>query len=161
MSYTVTGYYPGALGAVTETHARYYSQAWGFDRTFEIEVAGELAEFLASFEERRNGLWVVRDGTRFGGSIAVQEDREDPGTARLRWFIVDTPVRGRGFGSGLLARAMTFCTRQRFRRVYLWTFEGLTRARELYESAGFRLAESRIHDRWGQRIEEQRFELSG
>lgn len=54
MSFVVTGYYPGALGAITESHARYYNRYWGFDRTFEIEVA---------VERRRSAA-----GTGFAGS---------------------------------------------------------------------------------------------
>jgi GNAT superfamily N-acetyltransferase len=161
MPFTITGYYPGAIGAITESHARYYSHAWGFDRTFEIEVASELSHFLASFDEKRNGLWIYRDGTRFGGSIAVCEEADHPRTARLRWFIVESGSRGRGYGAALLSCALDFCARRRFDRVYLWTFEGLTQARRLYEKAGFRLAEHHLHDRWGRRIREQRFELRG
>ncbi len=56
--------------------------------------------------------------------------------------------------------AIEFCRRTGFKRVYLWTFAGLDRARHLYEKFGFKLSEQHEGNQWGKKVIEQRFELS-
>ena len=80
--------------------------------------------------------------------------------ARLRWFIVEPGLQGRGIGRSLLAEALAFCRTAGHRRVHLHTFAGLDAARHLYEAFGFRLAEEQEGSRWGLPVSEQRFELS-
>ena len=55
----ISGYYPGAVGKITEIHAVYYHENWGFDVSFETQVGRELSEFVSRFEEERDGLWAV------------------------------------------------------------------------------------------------------
>ncbi len=43
--------------------------------------------------------------------------------------------------------------------MFLWTFEGLTAARTLYERNGFKLVQEHRVDQWGRIINEQMFEL--
>ena len=154
----LSGYFPGALGAVTELHGRYYHRHWGFDVFFEAKVATELAEFLGRLNPRRDGFWVARIGGRTAGSIAIDGAQAAEAGARLRWFILDEEWRGRGVGKRLLAEAMGFCRQAGFRRVTLWTFAGLDAARHLYEQHGFRLREEHPDTQWGKTVTEQRFE---
>ena len=119
----------------------------------------ELSEFVAAFQEGRDGLWVATVGKRFAGSIAIDGRCASAEGARLRWFIVVPPLQGTGLGGDLLARAVEFCKNRNYRRVYLWTFKGLDAARSLYERDGFRLCEEHVVDQWGQTITEQMFEL--
>ncbi|MFW6055249.1 MAG: GNAT family N-acetyltransferase, partial [Thermodesulfobacteriota bacterium] len=79
--------------------------------------------------------------------------------AHLRWFIVSDALQGQGLGNRLLDEAMAFCKDMGYRRVYLWTFEGLQAARHLYEKAGFELKEQHPGRGWGTVVNEQRFEL--
>jgi hypothetical protein len=65
------GYFAGAVGQITEAHAVYYHTHWGFDVSFEAQVARELSEFAAGFDPGRDGLWVARQEERFAGSIAI------------------------------------------------------------------------------------------
>lgn len=153
------GYFPGVVGMITEAHAVYYHEHWGFDVSFETQVGRELSEFMAAFQEGRDGFWAATQGGRFAGSVAI--DGREAGTegVRLRWFIVVPALQGTGLGKDLLRRAVDFCRQEGFHRVYLWTFEGLDAARALYEGAGFRLCEEHTVDQWGQTITEQRFQL--
>jgi len=64
-----------------------------------------------------------------------------------------------GIGKELILRAIDFCKDKRYPKVYLWTFEGLTEARRLYEAVNFRLCEENEAVQWGQTIREQKFEL--
>lgn len=159
MQCRITGYYPGALGKITEVHAVYYWTHWGFDKSFEIQVSTELAGFLYGFRKHRDGLWINHRNDFFAGSIAVDAGKTG-NSARLRWFIVDTAFQGAGVGRDLLDRALHHCKDRGYDSVYLWTFRGLEAARHLYESAGFTLKEEYSVQRWGTRIQEQRYQLS-
>lgn len=79
--------------------------------------------------------------------------------AHLRWFITSEQIRGAGIGSSLLSSALAFVQARGYRRVYLWTFEGLDAARHLYEKTGFRLIQQRLGSQWGTTVNEQCFEL--
>ena len=103
-------------------------------------------------------LW-VREDDAVRGFVAIWALRDDPAEARLRWFILDDALRGRGLGRALIAAAMEHCRNVGFRRVELFTFAALTAARALYREAGFRLIEEREHADWGAPIILERFEL--
>lgn len=155
----VRGYVPGALGRVVELHATYYRRHWGFGLFFEAKVAGEIAEFLMRYDERRDAFWTATTAGHVEGSITIDGRSADNEGAHLRWFIVSDALRGRGLGSRLIDTAIGFCRDKHYERVYLWTFEGLDAARRLYERAGFRLAAERRGTQWGREVNEQRFEL--
>lgn len=155
-----TGYYPGVIGKVTQLHAVYYHEHWGFDVTFETQVGRELSDFMATFSPDRDGFWVGLENGEFAGSIAIDGREATSEGARLRWFIVDPSFHGRGIGTGLIRRAVRFCETAGHKRVYLWTFEGLDPARKLYEQQGFRLVEENVVEQWGTTLTEQKFELS-
>ena len=154
------GYYPGVVGRITELHATYYHENWGFDVSFETQVGRELSEFIADFCDKRDGFWVAQIGGRFVGSVAIQGPTGRENGARLRWLIADPAFHGQGIGRALLRRATQFCRDKGFKSIYLWTFEGLETARKLYELEGFRLSQERSVDQWGRNINEQMFELT-
>ncbi len=153
-----TGFVPGAVGWITACHAAYYHENWGLDRSFEIQVATELADFAGRFDSSKDGLWLAWSEDRFAGSVAVDGEGPEQG-ARLRWFIVEPSCQGHGIGRALLQKAVAFARNAGHDPFFLWTFEGLERARSLYEEAGFRLSEAHEVTQWGQRILEQRFDL--
>jgi len=153
------GYIPGAIGRVAELHGTYYHTHWGFGLFFEAKVATELAEFLERYDAQRDGFWTARSEGRVEGSIAIDGSHALDGGAHLRWFIMSNTLRGRGVGNRLINAAIDFCRLQGYKRVYLWTFEGLNAARHLYEKAGFTLVEHHRGTQWGTEVTEQRFEL--
>lgn len=153
------GYVPGAIGRVVELHGTYYHQQWGFGPFFEAKVATELAEFLGRYDESRDGFWITSLEGRVEGSITIDGLHAENEGAHLRWFIMSDVLRGRGVGNRLITSAIDFCRSKDYKRVYLWTFEGLNAARHLYEKAGFTLIEQRRGIQWGTAVNEQRFEL--
>jgi len=153
------GYFPGIVGRVTEAHAVYYYRHWGFDASFETQVASELAAFVASFDPDRDGLWSAFDGDRAAGSIAIDGREAWTAGARLRWFLVLPEFQGAGIGTQLTQAAVGFCRHRGYPRLFLWTFQGLAAARRLYERCGFSLCEEHEAAQWGQRIREQKFEM--
>ena len=154
------GYVPGCIGRIAELHGSYYAKHWAFDLFFEAKVATGLSEFLLRYDRDRDGFWTAALNERIEGSVAIDGVHADGEGAHLRWFIVSEQLQGRGAGSLLIDRALHFCTQKNYRRVYLWTFEGLDSARHLYEKAGFKLIEQFSGTQWGPAVNEQRFELN-
>jgi len=114
---------------------------------------------MKDFREDRDLLVVALVNGRFAGSIAVNGQLDAVDEARLRWFIVHPDFQGLGLGLKLIELAMDFSRRAGFRKVILWTFQGLSTARRLYEGAGFCLTEQHQVRQWGNTIVEQKFEL--
>ena len=156
----IKGYYPGVVGKITELHAVYYHEHWGFDVTFETQVGGELSDFVRQLDRDRDGLWAAVKKGEFAGAIAIDGADAFGDGARLRWFIVDPRYQGSGIGKNLILQAIAFCRQNRFPKLYLWTFKGLEDARKLYEAVGFRLSEESQIAQWGQNITEQKYELN-
>jgi ribosomal protein S18 acetylase RimI-like enzyme/DNA-binding MarR family transcriptional regulator len=153
----IAGYRPGTIGRISEMHASYYSRHYNFGYFFESKVAAGLAEFVGRLDAPSNGIWLAVQRGRIVGSVAI--DGEDLGNneAHLRWFILDDECRGAGIGRQLLSEAMSFCDKQGFAAVQLWTFSGLNAARRLYESFGFRLTKEWQGEQWGSEMLEQQF----
>ncbi len=154
------GYIPGSIGRVAELHGTYYHEHWDFEVFFEAKVATELSEFLGRYDEKHDGFWTVSLKGRVEGSITIDGIHAEKEGAHLRWFILSDVLRGRGIGNRLIKEALNFCRNKRYKRVYLWTFEGLSAAKHLYEKNGFKLAKQYKGMQWGIEVNEQRFELS-
>lgn len=156
-----SGYRPGLIARVTEMHALFYAREAGFGQRFESVVAGGLAEFCGRLDTQDpspNAVWTAEVDGRIAGSVAIDGEDLGPGTAHLRWFIVDDGVRGGGVGRQLLAAALAFVdARPAFAETHLWTFSGLHAARRLYEAHGFTCVEERPGSQWGRKVLEQRF----
>lgn len=153
------GYVPGTIGRIAELHASYYARHWDFGLFFESKVATGLAEFVQRFDPDADGLWTAALGDRIEGSIAIDGVHADGEGAHLRWFIVSEKLQGHNVGSRLMDTALNFCSNKNYRRIFLWTFQGLDSARHLYEKAGFKLVEQFTGTQWGPAVNEQRFEL--
>jgi GNAT superfamily N-acetyltransferase len=156
-STNISGYTPGAIGRITEMHARYYSERWKFGKFFEAKVATELSEFLGRFDEHRDGFWTTCVQERVEGSIIIDGINAESKGAHLRWYIVSETLHGQGMGSRLLSTAMDFCRERQYKQVFLWTFEGLDPARHLYEKSGFKLVYEQQGSQWGISVTEQKY----
>jgi GNAT superfamily N-acetyltransferase len=154
-----TGYLPGCIGRVVELHGTYYHKHWNFGAFFEVKVANELSEFMARYNRERDCLWTVSLHHCIEGSITIDGIHGEARGGHLRWFIVSDTIRGKGIGNQLMKMAADFCRDKKYKRIYLWTFEGLGPARHLYEKFGFGLVEERRGFQWGKEVNEQRFEL--
>jgi GNAT superfamily N-acetyltransferase len=153
------GYIPGAIGRVAEFHGKYYNENWTFGLFFEAKVAIELSEFLKRYDMNRDGFWTVRVDGRVEGAIAIDGIHSDRDGAHLRWFITSDRLRGQGAGTQLINKAIGFCRQKSYKKITLWTFEGLEPARHLYEKSGFRLVKQQRGEQWGTEVNEQQYEL--
>lgn len=154
-AHIVEGYRPGCIGDIASLHARFYAQYAGFGVFFERKVATELAAFAEALPADGKALWLVMEGERTLGSLAIDGDMKKR-VAHLRWFIIDDSLRGTGMGRQLMSRAMAFVD-DTYAETYLWTFKSLDAARHLYESFGFELTEEAEGSQWGTKVIEQRF----
>jgi DNA-binding MarR family transcriptional regulator/GNAT superfamily N-acetyltransferase len=151
-----SGYQTGLVGRCVEMHARDYAEAAGFGPSFETQVASDVAEFINRVDRAENGVWTANRAGEIVGIIVIDGGDLGRHAAHLRWFIVDKTARAAGIGRRLLAEAVSFCDRQGFPEIELWTFAGLGAANHLYGSFGFTVAEERRGTQWGTAILEQR-----
>ena len=154
------GFIHGCIGRIVELHGTYYHDHWGLGLFFEAKVATELSKFLSRYNEKRDGLWTASLENRVEGSITIDGIHAESEGAHLRWFIISSKLRGHGVGNTLMEKAVDFCKRSNYYRVYLWTFDGLNAARHLYEKFGFRLVEQHEGAQWGAKVNEQKFVLN-
>jgi len=147
---------PGDIGYLTYLHGILYARECGWDYTFEAYVAGPLAEFARSHNDRER-IWIVEKDKIVTGSMAVVEAGKDE--AQLRWLLLHPDLRGRGMGRFLMEQAIAFCRDRNYQIAFLWTVGSLTAAARLYQSLGFRVTEEKTRMLWGALLTEQRCDL--
>jgi N-acetylglutamate synthase-like GNAT family acetyltransferase len=149
---------PGDLGAIVAMHGRLYALEHGLDATFEAEVAAGVAGAAArGWPGPREGIWMVEHESRVAGCLGLTDEGEDD--AKLRWFLLDPGLHGRGLGRRLLEELLQKADASGYRRVSLETFSELRAAAHLYRSHGFQLVSAETGPRWGRaELTYQRYE---
>lgn len=148
---------PGDIGYLTCLHGTVYAREYGYDTTFEAYVAGGLAEFVQSFNPKRDRIWLAEAKHHIIGSVAIVGCSKLK--AQLRWFFVHPDYRGHGIGGKLLKEGLQFSKRRRYRTVFLWTTSELDAARHLYIDSGFKKTKEKEHMIWGKKIREERYDV--
>jgi ribosomal protein S18 acetylase RimI-like enzyme len=149
---------PGDIGYLTYLHGTVYAREYGYDTTFEAYVAGALAEFVQSFNSKRDRIWLAEAKHHIVGSVAIV--RRSILKAQLRWFFVHPDYRGHGIGRKLLREGLRFSKRRKYKTVFLWTTSELDAARHLYVDSGFRKTNEKKHIIWGKEITEERYDVA-
>ncbi|QIG50929.1 MarR family transcriptional regulator [Nordella sp. HKS 07] len=148
----------GDFGWIVHRHGALYHQEYGWNAEFEALVAEIVAKFIREFKEGREFCRVADKGGRVVGSVfLVQVDAE---TAKLRLLYVEPDARGEGLGRRLVEEAVNFARQAGYRRLTLWTNDGLIAARHIYEKAGFRLVGEEPHESFGHKLTGQYWELA-
>lgn len=148
---------PGDFGWVIERHGALYARERGWDVTFEALVAEIVADYAAGHDADREAFWIAEAGGRRVGCVAcVMKDTDDGvPTAQLRLLLVDPAARGLGVGARLVDECLAFARKAGYRRIVLYTVDGLTSARKIYEAVGFRLAGQQAVRKYGHDLVEQ------
>jgi ribosomal protein S18 acetylase RimI-like enzyme len=134
-------YPPGLIGTVTALFGSGIAASHGVDWTLEAMIAEKQCEFFRRFAPGRDRVWVAMQGDRPLGALTIEAPRPEAceQAARLRFFILDPCLRGRGLGRRMMREAMQFCRESEYRRVLLTTLPRLDAALHLYEECGFTL----------------------
>jgi GNAT superfamily N-acetyltransferase len=152
-------WHDGDAGAIVDLHRRVYVPEYGRNEVFVGRVAeGVEAAVAAGWPVQSGAVWLVEHEAVIRGSLALTD--EGDGVARVRWFVLDAALRGRGLGRALVADLLATARASGCRQLELETFSALTAAATIYREAGFRVAwEYERHD-WGDPITYQGYELT-
>jgi GNAT superfamily N-acetyltransferase len=149
----------GDAGWLIERHAVLYAREAGFDASFEALVAEILAAYIRNRDPATERAFIaVDDGRRLGSVFCVRSG--EPGTAKLRLFLLEPEARGRGLGQRLLDACLGFAREVGYERLRLWTHESHRAACALYARNGFHLTDSRPVHSFGQDLVEQTWEIA-
>jgi DNA-binding MarR family transcriptional regulator/GNAT superfamily N-acetyltransferase len=150
---------PGDMGWVVYREAALYAQEYGFIDEFEALVARIVADFLTDFDPQRERCWIAEVNGQNAGHIFLVKDPAEPGTAKLRLFLVEPSARGLGVGSALAEECVRFARTVGYKKITLWTQSILVAARHIYQKAGFRLVEEKANFQFGKNLLSQTWEL--
>lgn len=137
----------GDVEAIVELHRRVYAPEYGTNETFVAGVAGSLERAQArGWPEAGGGVWLVELDGRVVGSLGLIPETSELG--RVRWFVLQSALRGRGLGALLIGQLVALARAQGMTELELETFSDLTVAARLYRAHGFRVVSETVRRDW-------------
>jgi DNA-binding MarR family transcriptional regulator/GNAT superfamily N-acetyltransferase len=149
----------GDMGWVVYSEGLGYALQFGWDESFEALVAKIVADFIASFDPKRERCWIAEIDGRHAGHIFLVKHPSEPDTAKLRLLYVEPSARGVGLGEVLVTECLRFARTAGYKKVVLWTQSMLSAAHRIYQRAGFRLVKQEAHHSFGHDLVGQEWEL--
>jgi DNA-binding MarR family transcriptional regulator/GNAT superfamily N-acetyltransferase len=148
---------PGDYGWIVKRHAELYAQEYKWREPFEGVCAQIVADFVNTFDAKRERCWIAEIDGENVGSIFIAKDSDE--VARIRLLLVDPKARGLGLGAKLTEEAVRFAREAGYKKMTLWTHSVLKAARHIYQKAGFKLIRSEKHKSWGQPVVSEYWDL--
>jgi DNA-binding MarR family transcriptional regulator/GNAT superfamily N-acetyltransferase len=149
----------GDMGWVVYSEGLGYALQFGWDESFEALVAKIVADFIASFDPKRERCWIAEIDGQHAGHIFLVKHPSEPDTAKLRLLYVERSARGLGLGEALVTECLRFARTAGYKKVVLWTQSMLSAAHRIYQRAGFRLVKQEAHHSFGHDLVGQEWEL--
>ena len=137
----------GDMGWITYRHGVLYTQAYGWDQSFEALVARIVSDFINNYNPTRERCWIAEMNGEIVGSVFVVQSSET--VAKLRLLLVEPEARGLGLGTRLVEECIRFARRCGYQELILWTNSILVEARHIYQKTGFTLIEQEAHHSFG------------
>jgi DNA-binding MarR family transcriptional regulator/ribosomal protein S18 acetylase RimI-like enzyme len=155
--YVLRQHQPGDLGWIVQRQAILYSEEYGWDGTYEGLAAEVVAQFLKTYDAKRERAWVAeKDGERVGAVFVAKGSDE---IAKLRLLHVEREARGLGIGKRLVEECVRFARQAGYQKMTLWTQSILLAARHIYKRAGFQIAREEKHHSFGKDLIAETWEL--
>lgn len=148
---------PGDLGRLIEIHGIQNFRDYGFSPVHEAYCAQIASDFMLNPNPGRSKAWLAKKDGVVVGSVLICELPEN--VAQLRLLFADKSVRGSGLGRWLTEDSVRYCREAGFKKVFLWTVDGLERAISIYKSLGFKFTDEKTQVVWGRESRELRFDL--
>jgi GNAT superfamily N-acetyltransferase len=148
---------PGDLGHLIYIHGVQNFKDYGFNEVHEAYCARIATDFMLDAEPGRSRVWLTRQDGKVNGSVFICERPDN--AAQLRLLFVDDSARGLGLGRWLVEEAVRYCRETGFASIYLWTVDGLDRAKSVYTSLGFAVTETKPNQHWREQASEVRYDL--
>lgn len=145
--YLLRPHQPGDLGWIVQRQAMLYAREYGWDDTYEALAAEIVAQFIKTFDPKRERAWIAeKHGERVGAVLVAKESDE---VAKLRLLHVEAQARGLGIGKRLVEECIRFAQHAGYRKMTLWTQSNLLAARHIYRKAGFNIVREQKHHSFG------------
>ncbi|MGH3168497.1 MAG: bifunctional helix-turn-helix transcriptional regulator/GNAT family N-acetyltransferase [Trebonia sp.] len=172
----------GDLGWMVYRHGAMYAEEFGWNADFERWVAKIISDFAdlqgppdphgpadphgpdgggaraadRAADRERSAAWIAEvDGANAGCVLCVPDTPGDGATARLRILLVERSARGLGIGARLVDEVLRFARAAGYRRITLSTYDELTSARRIYQSAGFTVIHEERERSFGKELNAQ------
>ena len=157
MPWLLREFQPGDVGWIVYRQAVLYSSEYGFDGSYEALAAEIGANFIRSYDPKRERGWIAeRDGKKAGGVLVAKASEE---VAKLRLLHVEADSRGLGIGKRLVEECIKFARKSTYKKITLWTQSILLAARHIYKGAGFVLVDEKPHHSFGKDLIGETWEL--
>lgn len=110
------------------------SKEYPFDKS--VYSDSDLSKINETYGGKRDAFFVVEEGGQIVGTVGVKD--ESPSEALLRRLFVDPKCRKKGFGSGLLDKAIDFCKAKGYKKMRFRCTDRMSEAMRLCMNKGFR-----------------------
>ena len=156
-SFLLRSHRPGDIGWIASRHGALYAQEYGWDISFEALAAEIAAQFIRSYDAKREHCWIAEIGGEPVGSIFLVKASDD--VAKLRLLLVEKKARGLGVGRALTEQCIRFAKDAGYGSITLWTQSILVAARGIYQRAGFNRVKQEKHHSFGVDLVGETWEL--